>query len=160
MSDPRDDLSTFERSLSGLAPRRGVDRDRLMYEAGRHAGRRDTRGWRWPAFAAALALTTIGQGVALSRRPMERVVERIVAIPAPAADPVVILTRREPAAIRGADADPPRFSSLAARTGLTATEPPLLSAAYLGPLDVPTVELMSPLHGRVSGLRTIPGGPL
>lgn len=169
MSDPRDELTAFERSLSGLAPSRGVDRDRLMYEAGRRAGLREARpGWRWPAVAAGLTLATIGQAVMLGRRPTERVVERVVAVPAPAPtpvpEPVVVLTRREPApASRPGDVSPSRPRWLTARTdpaALAETEPPLLSAVYIGPLGDDPDDTLTPLRGRVGDPRSIPGGPL
>lgn len=156
MSEPREDLTALERSLSGLAPRGGLDRDRLMYEAGRRAGGRRDR--RWPLVAAALALTTIGQAVALSRRPAERVVERVVTVPAPTPkpEPVVILTRREPAPPeRPMNIPRIRSRSLTARSDLASIlepEPPLLSAVRLGPLDVVSPEPLTP--------RSILGGPL
>ncbi len=157
MSEPREDLTALERSLSGLAPRGGLDRDRLMYEAGRRAGSRDSRRGRlWPAVAAALALATLGQAVALSRRPTERVVERVVTVPAPAPDPVVILTRREPAPPERPMKTPAVPSrALTARSdpaALAATEPPLLSVVYLGPITIDAPEPLTP--------RSILGGPL
>lgn len=167
MSDPRDDLTALERSLSGLAPSRAVDRDRLMYEAGRRAGLREaSRGWRWPAVAAAFALATLVQGVVLSRRPAERVVERIVAVPdpMPAPDPVVILTRREPERPRRpGDPFPDRPASLSARSRFDATAeagPPLLSVVYLGPMDPPSAEPLNPRNGRDGDLQSLVGGPL
>jgi hypothetical protein len=161
MSDPRDDLTAFERSLSGLAPSRVLDRDRLMYESGRRAGHRETRrGWRWPAVAATLAMATIGQAVALSRRPTERIVERVVTIPAaaptPDPEPVVILTRREPSPAEHPHAFPAASSgALSARSDpatLAETEPPMLSAVYLGPLADDATRSLTP--------RSILGDPL
>ena len=168
MSDPQEaELTPFERSLAALAPARGlVDRDRLMYEAGRRsalANRR--RAWAWPAVAASLGLVAIGQSIALVRRPAERIVERVVVAPAPeqprddAAELVVILTRRPP--------EPP---SEAAYEGLAkrflregfdeAPRPAMLAAVDLPPLSSDGVETLTPLQGRGGGLPSISGGPL
>lgn len=167
MSDPPGHLTEFERSLSGLAPSRAVDRDRLMYEAGRRAGLREARrGWHWPAAAAALALATLGQAIVLSRRPAERVVERVVAVPAPppAPEPVVILTRREPERPRRPEGRlPDRAAPLSARSRIDATAeagPPFLSVVYLGPMDIPPAKPLNPRNGRDGDLQSLVGGPL
>lgn len=47
MSENRNELSEFERSLKALAPAANVDRDRILYQAGLRAGRR-------PGLAASL----------------------------------------------------------------------------------------------------------
>jgi hypothetical protein len=64
MQDPassHDDLSELERQLAALAPIGGVDRDRLMYAAGRRAGQRHLRvTQRW------LAVTSAGFGAMLA----------------------------------------------------------------------------------------------
>jgi hypothetical protein len=64
MQDPassHDDLNELERQLAALAPIGGVDRDRLMYAAGRRAGQRHLRvTQRW------LAVTSAGFGAMLA----------------------------------------------------------------------------------------------
>jgi hypothetical protein len=79
MSDETDParLSSLEVSLAALRPApAGLDRDRLMFEAGRKAGR---RGWFWPAATAALFLTTATLAGVLVFRPVpERVVPVVV----------------------------------------------------------------------------------
>lgn len=64
MQDPassHDDLSELERQLAALAPIGRVDRDRLMYAAGRRAGQRRLRATqRW------LAVTSAGFGAMLA----------------------------------------------------------------------------------------------
>ena len=64
MQDPasaNDDLSELERQLAALAPTGRLDRDRLMYAAGRRAGQRHLRvTQRW------LAVTSAGFGAMLA----------------------------------------------------------------------------------------------
>jgi hypothetical protein len=71
-------LSGLEESLAALRPTpAGIDRDQLMYEAGRKAGTR--RGWYWPAATAALLLTTIVLSGVLFFRPVpERLVPVVI----------------------------------------------------------------------------------
>jgi hypothetical protein len=98
---PEPEMTEFEQSLAALSPSRGrLDRDRLMFEAGRRsaiAPRRAT--WAWPAVAASLAAVVLGQTFALTRRPEPRIVERVVVVYEPAdvsaqpVAPVVVLSR-------------------------------------------------------------------
>ncbi len=64
MQDPasaNDDLNELERQLAALVPSARVDRDRLMYAAGRRAGQRHLRvTQRW------LAVTSAGCGAMLA----------------------------------------------------------------------------------------------
>lgn len=78
MQDPassHDDLSELERQLAALAPIGGVDRDRLMYAAGRRAGQRHLRvTQRWLAvtsagFGAMLAFSTLNPLWSVDRGP-------------------------------------------------------------------------------------------
>lgn len=82
-------LSEWESALRGLAPAPSrLDRDALMYRAGR--GDRGPAVGRnfWPLAAGVLALVALGEGALLAGRPPTRVVERLVVIrePAPAVD--------------------------------------------------------------------------
>jgi hypothetical protein len=83
------DLTEIEAALGSLAPSRGrVDRDLVMYQAGRASARAARSGRRgWMAVAASLGLVALGEAALLARRPPERVVERLVVVrePAPAA---------------------------------------------------------------------------
>ena len=96
---PEPEMNEFEQSLAALSPSRGfLDRDRLMFEAGRRsAARTDRFRWAWPAVAASLAAVALGQSFALSRRPAPEIVDRLVIVREPAVEkakpiePVVIL---------------------------------------------------------------------
>lgn len=168
MSDPQEvELTPFERSLASLTPKRGlVDRDRLMYEAGRRsvlANRR--RSWIWPAVAASLGLVAVGQSIVLVRRPVERIVERVVVAPASQksqpepAEPVVILTRRPPEP--RIEAAYPGLAKRSLREGVDEyPRPAMLAAVDLPPNLSDGIETLTPLHGRDDGQHAIPGGPL
>jgi hypothetical protein len=82
MSGELDDLTAFTRSLANVPPHPGqLNRDELLFAAGRAAGR---RGPLWPATAAALAVLSTALGVMLVTRPPTIVeVERIVRVPTP-----------------------------------------------------------------------------
>jgi hypothetical protein len=72
-NDPRDDaaLTGLERRLAGWRPEAGgLDRDRMLYEAGRASARASTR--RWASAFAASALVATGLGAALARERSER----------------------------------------------------------------------------------------
>ncbi len=87
---PEAELNTIEAALGSLAPARSqVNRDRLMFEAGRASVRPSTSGRRgWIAAAASLALIASGEGALLAIRPAPQVIERIVVIKEPAKPPV------------------------------------------------------------------------
>jgi hypothetical protein len=81
--NPSPEMTPFEAALAavGPAPAR-LDRDALMYAAGRRSVRRD---WRWPALAGVLAVVSL----ALVTRMIvagPRVVERIVVVHESAAE--------------------------------------------------------------------------
>ena len=87
-SEDQAGLSDLETALAALAPVRGrLDRDRLMYEAGRASARPSPR--KWMAVAASLALVAAGEGALLALRPEGRVVERVVVVREPAGPPEV-----------------------------------------------------------------------
>ena len=83
------ELKPIESALEALVPLPArLDRDRLLYEAGRMAGpsgRSHGRRYMWPAIAAALAAMLV---VSLVARPEPRIVERIVRVPVEAPSPV------------------------------------------------------------------------
>src|ERR1043165_8634325 len=95
-----EDLTPLEAALTGLSPvPPRLDRDALMYAAGRAAARRT---WLWPAVAASFALVSIGLG---GRRVTfePRIGERVVYIREP--DP-------EPVPYSGYQADAGRYDNL------------------------------------------------
>lgn len=72
-----ENLDQFERTLAALAPvAPRLDRDAVMYEAGRGSSRRH---WIWPTAAWGFALLAAGFGIRLASRDA-RVVERIVVV--------------------------------------------------------------------------------
>lgn len=111
------EMTDLEHALSALQPTKGrLDRDRLMFEAGRRSAIAPSRPrWAWPAVAASLAAVVLGQTVALGRRPEPRVVDRLVYIPRPAVAPVdvaepVVILNRNPGAASSARLDAPAGS--------------------------------------------------
>jgi hypothetical protein len=84
---PEEDLISLEAELARLRPRKErLDRDRLMYLAGRasvggKAAVRGPRAWHWPAALAAMTTIAAVLAVMLVSRPAVQVVERIVEVP-------------------------------------------------------------------------------
>ena len=176
--DPQETgLTPIERSLTGLTPVLGpLDRDRLMYEAGRRSVLNERRRpWLWPAVAAALGGVAAGQSILLlggrADRPNDRVV---VHVQEPAAEsptptePVVILTRRT----EGRRSEPTRSSGSALPNLLTLSrraalhgldEPPtaplLTSSFRVEPIPGLDAEVLNPRHGRLADAPAQPGGP-
>ena len=65
---PRDDLTDLERRLAALRPASGgLDRDRMLFDAGRASARAEGRARAWALSAAASALVAVGLGVGLAR---------------------------------------------------------------------------------------------
>lgn len=92
-------LTEVEAALGSLSPSAGrLDRDRVMFEAGRASVRRSpVRGVLWPSIAAGLALVALGEAAWLVGRPGAdpRSVERVVVVqdePAPAEEPRIVRT--------------------------------------------------------------------
>jgi hypothetical protein len=91
MSNEPTDLNTFEHHLAEVAPHPGgLDRDSLLFAAGKAAG---GRGRFWPLLSAALALVSAGLATTLLLRPprvveVERVVTVTVEVPVPIPLPV------------------------------------------------------------------------
>src|SRR5205823_14684738 len=93
MSEPflNPELNALERALKQLVPAGQVQRDTLMFRAGRASA--PGRGWLWPAGAAVMTVVAIALGGVLILRsppaPAERVVYVTVreqAPPPPAAE--------------------------------------------------------------------------
>ena len=149
---PRGDLNPAElgRRLSRLRPAAaGLDRDRMLYEAGRAAARADLRGRAWLASTAALALACAALGGLLARERGHRLdLERaLAATRAAAPEP----RRFDPPPFLAARPAPDSYLALTRRAladGLD--EPPPREAPRLGPTIAPTQPL------RVRG----PGGPV
>lgn len=75
-----EDLRGLETALGFLRPAPSrVNRDTLMFRAGRASVR--ARGWGWPVAAAAIALVAAVLGGALLERPAPGVEERVVYVP-------------------------------------------------------------------------------
>jgi len=84
--DPNPELKAVEAALGSLAPAPGrLDRDRVMYQAGRASVRRPSLARAgWPALAASLAVLALGEAAALSTRPSVRYVDRVAVVREPA----------------------------------------------------------------------------
>lgn len=82
-------LNTIEAALGALRPVSGrMDRDRVMFAAGQAAARVGARPrWAWPAATTALATLALIEAAALTGRPPERVVERVVVVHVPIESP-------------------------------------------------------------------------
>jgi hypothetical protein len=80
------ELRSFEAQLAALVPRTDrLDRERLMYRAGRAslAAEIGRRPWAWPAAFSAMTVVAASLLVALAVRPAEHIVE----VPGPAPQP-------------------------------------------------------------------------
>jgi len=76
---PDPDLAALSAALGGLTPAPpALNRDRLLFEAGRRAGRRRA----WPLAACAFAALSAGLGLRLATVPAPAPVERVVYVPA------------------------------------------------------------------------------
>ena len=85
---PRPEITEVEALLRGLKPAAGLDRDHVLFRAGRASARGPGR-LVWPAVSAVLGLATVALAVALAARPepAERVVYVVVVRPAPPKEP-------------------------------------------------------------------------
>jgi hypothetical protein len=81
------ELNALETGLQALAPRTpAINRDQLLFLAGRASARRRTAGWR--AWAVGSTLAAAGLGLALCLRPApERVEAEVRWLPAPVEQP-------------------------------------------------------------------------
>jgi len=81
MSEKRlnEELAAVEAALGSLQPKStALDRDRLMFLAGRAAAERKPTAWLWPLATAATTLVAITFGTMLATRDGPQVVERVV----------------------------------------------------------------------------------
>jgi len=89
-----EELNRLAAALGGLAPRGGLNRDRLMYLAGQAAAEPSSARigrWAWPTGTAALVvLSATLTALLVLRQP--QVVVRMVYVPAPAAAPIEATT--------------------------------------------------------------------
>lgn len=171
MSDPKPELppdgglNEIAAALGSLAPAQGtIDRDRLMFLAGRDSVRRSpVARVAWPSIAAAFALVALGEAAILVYRPVAepRIVERVVVLEAsPAEEPrierqpipeppaeVVILhrsSRKEPDFVDRplpgpSDSSPAAVRMRVLRLGIDGLpEPPPLPVAMLPLNEAPT----------------------
>lgn len=135
-------LSPIEAALAALTPARAaLDRDRIMFAAGR-ASSRPSRGFRvpWAPLAAVLALVSAVEGALLAYRPEPEVVYRAVAArePAPAPPPVVAAARVD----FGLGRTPhDRLAAQVLRYGLDGLSPPMPAAAA-GPRPIGSRQLL------------------
>jgi hypothetical protein len=103
MSEPRSkDLTELERHLAALSPKPAtLDRDRLLFRAGRDSMRRH---WAWPTATAVMALACVGLTLTMMLRsapePIVRVVKEqvIVYVSAPESVASVAETAKTPVA--------------------------------------------------------------
>jgi hypothetical protein len=85
MSGEERELSSVEEALAALRPAAcGLDRDRLMWEAGRASRRTPVA---WPLAAAAAALVAVALAVRPGEPPQPQAVERLVYVTAGPAPP-------------------------------------------------------------------------
>lgn len=84
--ETHDETLKIETEIGALRPASRLDRDALLFEAGRAAGRR-SRDRLWAGAAAGLLLVSAVEGAFLATRPGPRVVERLIVIHEPAALP-------------------------------------------------------------------------
>lgn len=94
--EPELNLAPIEAALRSLNPARSaVDRDAIMFQAGRESMR--TR-WVWPSATAALVLIACGEAAFFTTRPTPepRIIERIVEVPTVEYSAPVVILRRNP----------------------------------------------------------------
>jgi hypothetical protein len=129
------EMSALEAALTSLAPRRaGIDRDRLMFQAGQRAARR--RGWVMPSIAAVLASAVTLAGALLLHHPEPRIVRDSSPLHAPSAH-----SRAEPEAdeSRLQCAEGLRLRNEVLQGGLDAIPKPPITEEPREPLNIDTL---------------------
>ncbi|HET6427804.1 MAG TPA: hypothetical protein VFJ30_05310 [Phycisphaerae bacterium] len=125
----------LERALASLAPAAPpLDRDRLMFQAGRAAGRRGR--WFWPS-TSAVAVVAVVLAVSLTVRPQPRQIERVVFVPVESGGAVSV-AGPEPEAAEDRWADHARYAAirnamLAKGPDALPTSPPAAAATQRPP---------------------------
>jgi len=147
-SDPGDlppQLQSLEAALAALVPRaERLDRDRLMFEAGRESVLKSaSRGrWAWPALSTAMTALAGALLVMLVLRPEPRVVERIVYVRANGAAEGLAHDSLRPTAGEGNDKAPGLRIAPRDTPRLPASEGAVASAAPQHPSsETPYLEL-------------------
>jgi hypothetical protein len=94
MNTPEQDPTRFERRLASWLPAAtALDRDRMLFEAGRASARAEARGKVWPFAALGLALLLVGLGGLFARERSQRIgLETLLAAHPPAQAPVLAAT--------------------------------------------------------------------
>jgi len=138
----------LERALASLAPTAaGVDRDRLMFQAGRARGRRGR--WLWPSASAAVAAAVAAAvvlAVSLTAGPQPQPIERIVFVPVETPAGVSVIDA-EPEGSQERWADHARYAAL--RNAVLAKGPDALPApTYAAAAAQPTPTLKDLLGPR------------
>lgn len=146
---PRDDLTDLEHRLAALRPSNGgLDRDRMLFDAGRASARAEGRARAW-AFAAASTVVAVGLGFGLARERSRALdLERALVAarePTPAPKATELPTGAAPAV----EAAPDSYLALSRRAFAVLDDPPVASARRpIGP-GLPAPERpLSPLRGR------------
>ena len=85
LNSPDPEFQAIEFALGSLVVAASqIDRDQVMFAAGRASVRPSPATWRgWSAIAASLALITVGETTLLALRPPPRVIERVVVLHEP-----------------------------------------------------------------------------
>ena len=114
------DPSEFERRLASWLPAvTALDRDRMLFDAGRASARADARGKLWASAAVGLALLLAGLGVLFARERSQRLaLERILAAGPPVQAPMLAATPMRvavPASSGAARPDPSSYFVLTTR---------------------------------------------
>jgi hypothetical protein len=94
MNAPDHDPSGFERRLASWLPAASaLDRDRMLFEAGRASARAESRGKVWPSAAVGLALLLVGLGGLFARERTRRLaLETVLVARPPVQAPALALT--------------------------------------------------------------------
>jgi hypothetical protein len=155
---PQDDLTDLERRLTALRPTaQALDRDRMLFEAGRASARGEGRAW--VLSAAASALMVVGLGVALARERSRALgLERdlIAAGEVPAAPPIAVTAApREPSP--PVEVAPDSYLALSRRALAGLDDLPAAPPHPPGDLGPPAPgRVLSPLRSRgAEGLRDL-----